>query len=1051
MYRGSWLTLTSLDKDNHTISRGNFAELLEDSSIHVEFVTEFKDHLSLTDSDRNPYLLLVILNRKVIPAAQMPSSVICLYDARLKKVVRAIDCPFAARVAETIISTDSGRASSLVACLHDQLETFHGLIVVGCEGALVSFVDLCLDQDIRETVPPRKITFAARSTNTHSYDMETKRRTAIVHGQHVTLPLNAECQTKHYFHYRSGGEEKSEPRPIARTFVTCIKYIPQINALCIAYNFGGYHVYDLKTLEVMFRGDTNQVETAVVNFSFQEPEEDPKNHCYLWMTRGSTVKEYIGEGVASIHLNVMTFKNKNWVDDFGYLYSNFVSSACVFDYDCTGFPYLADRENCSYSVIINSGTLDQGNPWYFKSNEDESANDLSLFFVSWEATNEASESPLTYFAIFDINQYYQSQMPRVFDVSKETHLCPYFGIFSLSEVTTQFPNETILDFKIHANSIRRYRSNLCNHDLHYFPSSLSFDASVLTEKSSIDASFLGLQNYTLSNIATQGYKVIIDPKDVLKKCFLSGLLPLNPPQDIKSQRKALLLVMLQNEQITFLLDIIKCWSTREYDHIGCSLEFLMEWIWDQVSLLKTSIDQVSQPLFPSSEDVFDENYGVKTLYSYEVDLNNLYLLIKKILECSCLPPEIRKDMEKKRDWTHMICMYIRVMLWMIDCKLLPEQEEGPFAYKWPVLKSNYKDRRKRLKALNNNMKATSFLIIDGIVESVKEPLCKFWKNSGGDSVFPPKNLHSLISIYLLEGIPLERKHEIVQYFLLEMPAFVPEDKSDVIEKIKRFQSVMSLKQGLVDFVEGSWALDQQFFDLALQFLMKPSVKNDYFTFNSDDTSSSIAFKSDIHHRIITCLVYQGQPLMGQQFASVCKWSGSDASLIKDYSKKVRSEVSMLLTNNQPITALELVRKCKDNEVSDLFTHFISGIESIGDLQSLLKMSLDQQEQDELKSYLLHKSKNEQAKKILVLHLLTQNQILEADRILDIIRLEGQPPSESSSASLLEDLEMLVDRYKKTLPTAMTQKLIRVQDHEHIKNIGEEIIEEPKTGMKTTVR
>jgi hypothetical protein len=1035
MYRGSWLTVTSLGEENYTISKANFAELLEEPSLHVQYVTEFKDHLSLTDSDYNPYLLVVILNRKVIPAAQVPSSIICLYDSRLKKIVRAIDCPFAARVAETIISTDSGRASTLIACLDEQLESFHGLVVVGCEGGLVTFVDLCLDQEISNTIPPRKVTFAAKSTNTHSYDMDTKRRTAIVHGQHVTLPLNAECQTKHYFHYRSGGEEKSEPRPIASTFVTCIKYVPQINALCIAFNFGGYQVYDLKTLDLLFRGDTSQVKTAVINFSFQEPEEDPKNYCYLWMTRGSTVKEFIDEECASIHLNVMTFKDKTWVDDFGYLYTNFVNSSCMFEYDCTGFPYLADSENCSLSVIINCGTIEQGSPWYFKSNEDEGANDLSLFFVAWEATNETTDAPLTYFAVFDINQYYQAQVPRVFDVSKDNHLCPYFGIFSLSEVTTQLPNETILDFRINPNSIRRYRSNLCNHDLHYFPSSLSFDASVLTEKSSIDVAFLGLQNYNLSTISSKGSSVVIDPKAALKMCFQAGLLPVIPPQDTKSQRIALLQVMLQNEQMNFLLNIIKSWSTREYDHIGCSLEFLMEWIWSQVGSLKSCIDQVSEPLFPSSKDIFDENYGVKTLYSYEVDLNNLHLLIKKILECNCLTSATRKEVEKKKEWTHMICLYLRIMLWMIDCKLLPEQEGGEFSYKYSVLRTNYKNRRKILRDRNPSIKSTSFLIIDGIVESVKDQVSKFWKTSGGDSVFPPRSLHSLIGIYLLEGVPLERKHEITQYFLLEMAASLPEDKPEAVEKVKSFQNVMSLKQSLVDFVEGSWALDAQLFPFALQLLMKPDVKRDYFTFSETDTASSIAFKSDIHHRILTCLVSQNEALMAQQFASVCKWIGSCGVSAKDYGKKIRSEISMLLLNKQPITALELVRMYRDREeVTDLFSDFLSFIESTKDLKNLLKMSLNGEEQHELKTFLLHKSKNPESKKILLLHLLTQNRIMEADSILDIIRQE-ETANNPASAALMEDLELLVDRYKKALPPSMTQKLIQevhVEEQKYIR-------------------
>ena len=779
----------------------------------------------------------------------------------------------------------------------------------------------------------------------------------------------------------------------------------------------------------MFRGDTN-IDTAVVNFSFQEPEEDPKNHCYLWMTRGSTVKEFIEDGVASVHLNVMTFRDKTWVEDFGYQYSNFCNSSCLFDYDCTGFPYLADRENCSYSVIINSGCLEQGSPWYYKASEDEAANDLSLFFVAWEATNDASDSPLTYFAIFDINQFYQAQMPRVFDVSKDNHLCPYFGIFSLSEVTGQLPNETILDFKINANSIRRYRSSLYNHDLHYFPSSLSFEVCVLTEKSSLNASFLGLQNLTLSKVSASGSSILIDPKEALKNCFHSGLLPSPPPQETRAQRKSLLLVMLQNEQLPFLFNVIDCWSSREFDHIGCSLEFMLEWIWDQVSVLKACVDQVSQPLFPSSKEVFDENYGIKTLYSYEVDLNNLLLLINKILEsASSLKTEVRLDIEKKKDYIQMICMYLRVMLWMIDCKLLPElpeseslQRPGVFSYQWAIFRSNYRERRKRLRQLNPSLKTTSFLIIDGVVESVKGPLCSFWKQSGGDSVFPPCSLHALLGIYLLENIPLDRKHEIVQYLLLDLAAIVPENKPEMLEKVKRFHTVMSLKQSLVEFVEGSWALDQGMFPFALQLLMRPGVKKDYFTVTDKDDETLVAFKSDVHHRVITSLVFQGESLMAQQFASVCKIKGRDVSALKDFATKVKAEVSMLLTNKQSMEALDLVRRYHDKDVSgDLFKHFLRGVEKTGQLKDILKLSLQENEQEALQSFLLHSSSHPQSKKILLLHLLTQNQVMEANRVLDMIRVEGQSVSDPSSASLLDDLELLVDRYKKALPTAMTEK------------------------------
>jgi hypothetical protein len=1021
IHSGSWLMVTACDagQPTYTISKTDLAQSLGESNLKITAVTELKDHLSQTDPEWNPFLLLVVLERENGP--QPPSSIICVFDGRLARLSLAIDCPFSVLCVEPVLVSEKGRAQTLVDCLPPEISCFHGAVLVGSAGGLVSILDLCLDQELDQVLPPCRLSYATRSRLPVTPDMDEKRLLALVHRQHIIYPLNCEAQSKNFFHYKT--DKRTEFFNMSATQITCLKFIPQINAVCIAYNFAGYHVYDLKSKSLLFNGDLD-ISTAVVSFSFQEPENDPKNHCYLWMARGSSVRGWSEDGVASIHLNVISFQNKDWVQDFGFLYKDFISSTCLFDYECTGFPYLADRDNCTSSMIIDCGTLEQGSAWYLKAADEEITNDMSLYFIAWEATNESSDAPLTYFAIFDINQFYQSQMPRSFTVAKESSLCPYLGIFSLTEMVSRLSDETILHFHIHTDTIQKYRSNIYNHDLHYYPSSLSFDVSILTERSIQRVSYYGMQKLTISRILDAGSRSVIEPKDWLRQTYLCGLLPVDHARDadILMQRETLLLVMLQNDQLPFLISVVKHLSTGDYDHIGCSLKMVSEWIWNQVSQTKTLIDQISQPLFnTSSKEMFDENYAVKTLYSYETDLKNLSLLLKSILQHGTrLQEPDRMDLNKRLDITERIAMYLRVMLWMLNAHLLPERSESEtvseseVSYPKTILLASYKDRRKKLRALNPSLKSTGFLVIDGIIESVRDSVCPFWKKSGGSSVFPPPSIHALVGIYLLESVTQDQKHMITYYFLLDFAACIEDQHPAITDKIKLFPAAFSLKRSLSTFVSGVWGLDNGLFDFAFQQLIDPAVKKDFFTTTAGENSKSVALKADLHQRIVTCLVFQNNQVRAQQLDSLCDFESSTSPENSLMRKKIH--ISMLLTNNQVLEAYEFWKRNKTEETSDeLLDHLLQATESMSLLKQLFKLSLSKQVQDRLEHYLLHISKLPQAKHLLVLYFLTNDKVVNAEKVLTLIRTQGEADATGKLASITQELHQMIQSYKSSKP------------------------------------
>ncbi|XP_042882828.1 protein ELYS-like isoform X2 [Penaeus japonicus] len=84
-----------------------------------------------------------------------------------------------------------------------------------------------------------------------------------------------------------------------------------------------------------------------------------------------------------------------------------------------------------------------------------------------------------YLAIFDINQWYQAQMPSNLKLD-EALLCPYMSFHVLDRVPGG-PNEFVLGAAPKPVSWTRHMSRTCN-DSDWFPAALSYDAHVLTSQ-----------------------------------------------------------------------------------------------------------------------------------------------------------------------------------------------------------------------------------------------------------------------------------------------------------------------------------------------------------------------------------------------------------------------------------------------------------------------------------------------------------------------------------------------------------------------------------------
>ncbi|KAI1285208.1 Protein ELYS [Halotydeus destructor] len=900
LFRGSVLNAFTSGKRPRLLGSVTFSKLFNDADLTITAVKELRDHLSTTDPSWNPFCMAVILNRS---RSRNLGSIVCVVDVRLSKLVKTIECPFrVSEVTPVSLSSNSKRlASSSV--LATELQAMHGILALGSEGGLVVLVDLCLDQEVDVIFPPNKLTYIPRPSSVNvKYDLKEKRQNALIHGQHLGVQVNPSSQNKTKFYYRTMGGDVLSTFGSKDVYISALQFVPETNCLCVGFNFGGFQFWDLKTVNLDCSCGLDMGLQPVINFSFMEPENDPKNFCYLMIVRGTAIEEdpvnstkrYCDkQGPAVATLYSLHYNTKDWIPDYGILYSEFDTCACRFEYNLTCFPHMPTVENCMTSQLINCYTIRQGSSWAKKSADDESLVDNSLCLFAWEAASDATETSSSFFAIFDLNQYYLAQMPSEYSPTEASHWCPYMGIYSLSDITNALTSDFILDIHVLPKSVAKFRSKF-NHDLHYFPASLSFNVSVISESAQITARFLGIQRSVLKQISSSGVKCIVDPKDTLKSCIQNGLLcEAIVSSSISAQRDALLSLMLEADETSFIVQIASYVTSGKLNHLGCDVKFISDWIWKQVSTIKASSDQLSLPLFDYSNQQLDPS-SVKLLRSYEVDLRSLSIFLFALTETSS--QHYQQELSLRFEVTQLISGYLRMMLWLLSCGLLPESEESDMIgesqifYPFSALTENYTEKRRELKALTSQLTSEyDIMVIDGFLEHLPA-VSELWKQSGGTGHYPPPSVHSLLNVYLLDSITLEEKHKIMLYFLLDMTYYYEQKRPEVAERIKLFPPTFCLNPSLTKYVQGVWAIDNGFHDFALSLLLIPGVQKSHLISQQTEDPYDVAIKEFCRTRVINSLLIQDRNDEACRFGLA---SGLDLTAVQSFKRDPKATETLL--------------------------------------------------------------------------------------------------------------------------------------------------------------
>ncbi|XP_074599057.1 protein ELYS-like [Brevipalpus obovatus] len=573
------------------------------------------------------------------------------------------------------------------------------------------------------------------------------------------------------------------------------------------------------------------------------------------------------------------------------------------------------------------------------------------------------------------------------------------------------------------------------------PCSLSFDVDVLSENHLLSVSLLGVQSKCLHTLIMMGHDILVDPDEFISSCCKAWLIPSEEASkldSIESKRKAILSLALKYDHLPTLIKLIERWASGEWTKIGCDCRFILNWIWEKVGRMKTSIDELTHCLFDGSNKKLSEPDYI-LLSRYVSVLKSLEILVHKLAQNGTLSTEQGLlELDRRREAIELIIMYLKVILWLHDCGLIPENfddfedidhEENVSTvrgiYPRTHLSKAYRDLRCQLHTLNPvSSGLTDSLLIDGITNHFKDSLksSRPCEEGGDEPFYPPPYIHSIVCIYLIDSIPLDVKHMIMQYFLLDLCSCHDIKVSGIAEKIKLFPVFFGLRSNLMQLIEGFWSIDNKQFDSGIKALSSPQVRNIMQSSHMlDETMKSLM--DDLQRRLATSLLYRNKPRLALEI--ICQLGLFDINS----AEKERLYTSILLRNGQLMKAFSFQRsrRTPENTEKTLLNFFIC-CENMNLMSKLFQFPLDKIEEDGLMYYLSHVSTSKNSKHFLLLFLLLNGKIIEAYQFREAFHEELLADKEGRPNPTGIHISAIIDAFFANLPEALVEIANDVHRH-----------------------
>ncbi|KAM9861063.1 uncharacterized protein ahctf1 [Aulostomus maculatus] len=928
-------------------------------------------------------------------------SVLCLYDLGLSRVVKAVVIPGRITAIEPLVNY--GGASTSTQHLHQSLRWFFGIAAVITDLGHVLLVDLCLD-DLscsQSELEASDLQVVTKSP----VEIPRLREVSSREGRHLCLQLNG-------------------PTGVA---ATALQYISRTNQLAVGFSDGFLQLWNMKALKKEYHSQLEGGRVPVHAFTFQEPENDPRNCCYLWAVQSSQDLE--GDMV-SLRLLQLAFSERKCQSSGKILYEGLEYCEERYSQELSGsaFPLRAQATN---TRLLSCQTIEKfrAHPDRDDSLNEAASPDTSVSIFIWQVKAYGQGTPSTYIGVFDINRWYHAQMPDSLRMGESLQNCPYLAVWCLDPVMQMVSPHTLLDVMVHERSLSRGLPLTCPPPEQYFnPTTYNFDATCLLNSGIVHSTCSGYQKETLSFLkkAAPCSSEIISTS--YSRCLMSGLLSsrLSDTQasslSQEEQLDAILSTAVETSSLGLITGCIKQWTAEEQPGSALNLRYILDWAWNKVVQTKEELDGICAPLFDSSSN-FTDPQTMQLLQHSQRLLGNLSTIFHCLLsEAQELTQKGLVGLMNKNMVSSLISKYAQVVLWFCRTGLLPEgsdddavQFSRPF-YTHSVISNYYTIRREELTRLAKSKWCSDCLMIDGLVNQCGERLINLWKrDEGGTGQYPPPTLHALLDIYLLDNIDEAAKHAIVIYLLLDVMYSFPNKEGASVES---FPTAFAIPIGLVKLVQGLWLLDHHDHQSSFELLLHPAASQCQFEWQ--------------HERVLQALMCQGQHTVALRYFHVTKPPISSTS-------QAKLCLSVLLHNRCLIEAWSLLRKHSNHlNMGELLGFLYESCQELGLIKELLKLPLGLTEQECLEKFLqgtggLHN------RELLMVHYLQQANYIPALQLNQSLKVNLVNERDPKLKERSNTRNSILDQYGKVLPRVQRKLAMeRAKPYQHPYTIHKEV-------------
>ncbi|KAM6166266.1 protein ELYS [Erethizon dorsatum] len=927
----------------------------------------------------------------LIGLEEAEGSVLCLYDLGISRVVKAVVLPGRVTAIEPIIN--HGGASASTQHLHPSLRWLFGVAAVVTDIGQILLVDLCLDD------------LSCSQNEIEASDLE------VVTGIPAEVPHIRESAM------RAGRHLCFQLVSPSGTAVSTLSYINRTNQLAVGFSDGYLALWNMKSMKREYYTQLEGGRVPIYAVTFQEPENDPRNCCYLWAVHSTQDSE--GD-VLSLHLLQLAFGDRKCLASGQILYEGLEYCEERYTLDLAGgmFPLRGQTSN---TKLLGCQSIEKFRPHGDREEgmSEALSPDTSVSVFTWQVNIYGQGKPAIYLGLFDINRWYHAQMPDSLRSGEYLHNCSYFALWSLESVVSRTSPHAVLDVLVHERSLSRVIPPSYPPPEQFFnPSTFNFDATCLLNSGIVHITCTGFQKETLTFLKRSGPSLSEVIPDGYNRCLVAGLLsprlidiqPSSLTQE--EQFEAILSAAIQTSSLGLLIGCIRNWITQEQPNSAVNLHFVLEWTWNKVIITKEEFDTLCTPLFDGSCRFIDPQI-IQSMQQCHLLFSNL----KAVLNCFATEAqEITErglmELSNKYVVTQLICQYAQMVLWFSHSGLLPEGLDDAvqlsrLCYNYPVIQNYYTSRREKCERLSRGKWNHDCLLIDGLVSQLGDQIEKLWKrDEGGTGKYPPSSLHALLDIYLLDNISETNKHSITIYLLLDIMYSFP-NKTDT--PIESFPTAFAISWGQVKLIQGFWLIDHNDYESGLDLLFHPAT---------------VKPESWQHSKIIQAFMSQGAHRQALRYIQTMKpavSSGGDIIL----------HLTVLLFNRCMVEAWSLLRQHSNTvNIEELLKHVYEMCQEMGLMEDLLKLPFTDTEQECLVKFLQSSASVQNQEFLLVHHLQRANYIpaLKLNQTLKINLTNDRDPRvrERSVAR-----NAILDQYGKILPRVQRKLAIERAKPYHV--------------------